>query len=116
GGLMEWMVSFLPRWASLDMELLHVIIRKGAHFSAYFILAIFVIFALKQQVAHFRSYGIAFIICFLFAASDEFHQLFIPGGSGEMKDVLLDSSGSFLGLVGFASVHYWIRHRNNKKI
>ena len=116
GGVMDWIISFIPSTTSIHMDVLHIIIRKGAHFGAYFILAVFVIFALKQQVRNVRSYGIAFIICFLFAASDEFHQLFIPGRSGEIKDVLLDSSGSLLGLVGYGIISYWNRRRFQQRI
>ena len=34
-----------------------------------------------------------------YAASDELHQLFVPGRSGEIKDVLLDSLGVLLGVL-----------------
>ena len=41
--------------------------------------------------------------------TDEFHQLFVPGRSGQVKDVLLDSCGAAVGvlilmLVGVANV------------
>ena len=37
-------------------------------------------------------------IVFLSAAGDEFHQTFIPGRSGNFKDVLLDTAGGFAGI------------------
>ena len=36
--------------------------------------------------------------CVFYAAIDEIHQLFVPGRSGEIKDVLIDSCGSFIGI------------------
>lgn len=35
----------------------------------------------------------------LYAASDEFHQLFVPGRSGQISDVLLDSAGVCFGVL-----------------
>lgn len=69
------------------------LIRKTAHFSEYFIL-----FILAYEC--FKEYGIgnllliSIIFCVGFACLDEFHQLFISGRSGQIKDVLIDSSGS----------------------
>ena len=42
---------------------------------------------------------IAFLGTFLYACSDEFHQLFIPGRSGEFRDVMIDSTGGIIGIV-----------------
>jgi len=38
------------------------------------------------------------IICVLYAISDEIHQLFVLGRSGEVGDVLSDGRGSLLGI------------------
>ena len=45
------------------------------------------------------SYLISFIICVLYASIDEFHQLFVPGRSGQVTDVLIDLIGVVLGLL-----------------
>ena len=44
-------------------------------------------------------YFISFIICFLYASSDEFHQLFVPGRSGQVTDIFIDLIGVVLGLL-----------------
>jgi VanZ family protein len=41
----------------------------------------------------------SFILCFLYACSDEIHQLYVPGRSGNIKDVFVDSIGISLVLV-----------------
>ena len=39
-----------------------------------------------------------FIIGVLYAASDEIHQLFVPGRAGQLRDVLIDSAGILIGM------------------
>ena len=50
----------------------------------------------------FRSGGkkiaIALVVCILFAISDEFHQLFVPGRGAQVKDVLIDTAGAIVGM------------------
>ena len=81
-----------------DTEKVSFIVRKCAHVSEFFILGILVInLVSKYNVKHI--YLISFIICVLYASSDEFHQLFVPGRSGQVTDVLIDLIGVFLGLL-----------------
>lgn len=37
------------------------------------------------------------VFCFLYACSDEIHQLFVPGRSCEWRDILIDCSGALVG-------------------
>lgn len=76
------------------------IARKGAHFTVYMVLG-----ALFCQAYYgFTDKG-GFLIpasvlsAALFAASDELHQLFVPGRSGEIADIALDSGGALLGVL-----------------
>ena len=81
-----------------DTEKVSFIVRKCAHVSEFFILGILVInLVSKYNVKHI--YLISFIICVLYASSDEFHQLFVPGRSGQVTDVLIDLIGVVLGLL-----------------
>jgi len=74
------------------------IIRKCAHVSEFFILGILVInLVSKYNVKHI--YLISFIICVLYSSSDEFHQLFVPGRSGQVADIFIDLIGVVLGLL-----------------
>ena len=47
-----------------------------------------------RKLAHFTEY---LILCILYAFTDEYHQTFINGRTGQILDVLIDSSGSLLG-------------------
>lgn len=74
-------------------------IRKSAHFCSYLILGILVMNALRRSgVEGFRLCAFALGICVLYAISDEVHQLFVSGRSGQATDVLLDSAGAMLGI------------------
>lgn len=81
-----------------DTSKVSFIIRKCAHVSEFFILGILVInLVSKYNVKHI--YLISFIICVLYSSSDEFHQLFVPGRSGQVTDIFIDMIGVVLGLL-----------------
>lgn len=72
-------------------------IRKLAHFSEYFVLFILAATCFKD---FFKSYLTkAWLFVFLFSLSDEFHQLFVPGRSGELKDIFIDVLGGSLACL-----------------
>ncbi len=74
-------------------------IRKLAHFTIYLILGILVYLTAKVlNPSYNRLFLSSLLICIIYACSDEFHQLFIIGRSGELKDVLIDSLGSLIGI------------------
>lgn len=78
-------------------------VRKCAHLSLYLILGILVISLLREyMVINTKLVLLSLLICFLYACSDEIHQLFVPGRSGEVRDVLIDTLGACLG----ASFYY----------
>ena len=74
-------------------------VRKCAHLSLYLILGILVISLLREyMVINTKLVLLSLLICFLYACSDEIHQLFVPGRSGEVRDVLIDTLGECLGV------------------
>ena len=76
------------------------VVRKGAHFSIYLLLGVLCLLAmLTHRVKPGVRIGISLGICLLYAASDELHQLFIDGRSGQVSDVLLDFCGSAAGVL-----------------
>ena len=80
-------------------EKLSVSVRKIAHFSIYALLGlIFALLISQYKIYGTRQFLFALIFCFLYACSDEIHQLFVPGRSGEIKDVLLDTFGGAFGI------------------
>jgi len=83
---------------NLNIEDFNHIIRKCAHFSIYLVLALLVLNALINSNKAIRSKVIlTMIICILYAASDEFHQIFVSGRGPQVKDIFIDSCGALVG-------------------
>ena len=102
--LLRWLV---PDISTGTIDLVQTIIRKGAHFTEYGILALLTLRAInlssqsqveKTGEGYFRSAAIALLIAATYAATDEFHQSFIPSRTPSIYDVLIDSSGAFVTL------------------
>ena len=80
-------------------------VRKTAHLLVYLILGILIMNVLVEfKPINKQTILSALLICFLYACSDEIHQLFINGRSGEVKDVLLDTIGSIIGIIIFSKI------------
>lgn len=77
-----------------------VITRKMAHFMIYFILGILVYFFIKDYCSNnIKLILTSILICFLYATSDEIHQVFSAGRTPKLLDVLIDTSGSILSIM-----------------
>lgn len=73
-------------------------VRKSAHFSIYALLGALVALLLSQYgLKGKRQLLFAVLWVLLYACSDEFHQTFVEGRSGEIRDVLIDTAGGFCG-------------------
>ncbi len=89
-------------------HLINAPMRKVIHASVYFVLAFFImtffdiIFDHKKYIL---SVIITLIICASFAASDEFHQTFVNGRTGQILDVLIDSAGAIVGMMFYSTYH-----------
>ena len=84
-------------------------VRKCAHASEYALLgALVLLTACTYAKMSPETVAAAVIISVLYAASDEFHQRFVPGRSCQFTDVLIDSAGVMVG-VGFIIVCYKIK-------
>lgn len=78
-------------------------IRKCAHATVYFILAIFVLNALDTNSASLRkNILVTVMFCFGYACTDEFHQLFVPGRAGSFVDCLIDTAGATIACGVYA--------------
>ncbi len=86
-------------------------VRKMAHFTEYTILGM-LLFSDFQLAVHFtRAFSAyaAFFTAALYAVSDEIHQLFVSGRSGQVSDVLLDAGGAAFG----AAIGYFLIFKNH---
>lgn len=75
-------------------------VRKAAHASEYALLGILLTGAILDIRKPWKRQLLAcFLIGAAYAASDEFHQLFVPGRSGQIRDVMIDSAGVAAGII-----------------
>ena len=86
--------------------------RKIMHICEYFVLMILLLNLLYSfDIYKIKKYIFSFIICFLYACSDEYHQLFVKRTSS-FSDVLIDAIGIVIAII----VYYFIFNKYNKKI
>lgn len=90
-------------------------IRKLAHATEYAVFAmllcgVWLDARRKRKVSALFAWGTATV----YAATDEFHQLFVPERSGQVKDVLLDSCGAAVGVLILMLVAVLIRFIRKK--
>lgn len=100
-------------------EKINLIIRKNAHAFEYCMLAVFVanfLFLLGMKGKNALIY--IMFICLFYAVTDEFHQMFVLGRSSLVSDVLIDFTGSLIGLGIFYLAYYKIytKHITKGKI
>lgn len=79
------------------VNIIHNPLRECMHGLEYLILAIFTMNLLFQNKIKENKIVISILFCFIYAATDEIHQLFIPGRSFEYFDIAMDMIGSLLG-------------------
>lgn len=96
GGIVAWIVEVIFPADFPYVEQMETIVRKGAHFTEYFILGIFASLTVRETKST-RPVLTAWIIGTLVACCDETIQLFSDGRAGQVTDVMLDSSGVLCG-------------------
>lgn len=90
------------------------IIRKLAHFSIYACMGLcWTNFLRTLNLSLRHCFWISILMCFLFAAGDEWHQTFVPGRSGELFDVCLDTFGAILATSCTLWLHTHFFKTNN---
>ena len=81
-------------------------IRKAAHMAEYAILGALLCALLISWPFDLRkALYAAILIGIFYAATDEFHQLFVPGRAGMLSDVGIDSVGVVIGSLLSRGMH-----------
>jgi len=110
-GIFEPFLRWLfPQMPQAQIETIHHLIRKCGHLTEYAILALLLWRALHQSKNNLPQWswpkvGGTLLIVFLYAASDEFHQRFVPTRTPLVSDVFIDTVGGAIGLFAL-----WIFH------
>ncbi|HTB85884.1 MAG TPA: VanZ family protein [Candidatus Sulfotelmatobacter sp.] len=101
--LIHWLFPALPQ---AQVEEIHHLFRKTCHFFEYALLGLLLWRAVrnspKTPATRWRwdEAGLALACVFLYAASDEFHQVFVPTRTALVSDVMIDTCGGATGLAG----------------
>jgi VanZ family protein len=90
------------------IEFLHVALRKSAHVFEYFVFGWLLFRAIRGNRPGWtlRWAASALVVAAGFAASDEFHQLFVPRRGASVWDALLDTVAAAAAIF---CVYLWAR-------
>lgn len=91
-------------------------IRKVAHMAEFGIMSVLLYIWVGQwEMSFLRRAGTAAGATAVYAATDEIHQLFVPGRAGRFSDVCIDSAGAVAGVVVFALLVQIVKHVRAKR-
>lgn len=122
--LVQLISPFLPASTSEALlyeraEMIHFFVRKAAHMSEYFLLALSLQLPLaawfSQRFTRKARILAGFLLTVAFAALDEFHQTFVPGRSGNFTDVCIDSTGAALASLLLLLI-FMVHQKKRKKL
>src|SRR5438105_5388178 len=104
GSALAWLLrTFHIPLTGHNFNLVHALVRKSAHFTAYGLLSALFFRAWRGEVSDKRWRwtwaALALLVCLATASSDELHQHFTPGRTGAASDVLLDMLGAAFAQV-----------------
>ena len=88
--------------------LMNTPMRKVMHASVYLVLAFFIMILLNIITEHkyyWLTILIALVLCVVFAITDEYHQTYVAGRTGQTMDVIIDSIGAIVGLIFYTTYH-----------
>lgn len=94
------------------------VIRKIAHFSIYTVVGMLLMSLMSTyNLGNKKRTIISLVLGIIYASLDEFHQLFTPGRSAQITDVIIDSMGVMLGilLVMLVIKIYKILHKTEQR-
>ena len=84
-------------------NLLTFLTRKAAHIFMYFVLGVLLYSIVRTyDIAIRRAVIICIVIACSYAITDETHQTFVGGRSGEVRDVVIDTTASAAGIGVYA--------------
>ncbi|MGH9504576.1 MAG: VanZ family protein [Terriglobales bacterium] len=109
------LLHFLFGLEAAHFPVWHFLIRKSGHFLGYFTLSWLLFrawrdtFPLPGRAWSIRWARISFFMAALAACLDEWHQTYLPGRTGNLHDVMLDSTAA---LVAQVVIFLFLRNRS----
>jgi VanZ family protein len=107
------LVRLFPAAAPHTIDQIHAVIRKSAHFTEYAVFGWLIARALRDARGWQLHHALlAVALAGAYAVSDEVHQIFVPGRTAAVGDVLIDVLGAATAQVLIAVV--WFRRRASR--
>jgi VanZ family protein len=115
--ILHWL---FPVMSQPHIEDIHLFIRKCAHLTEYAILALLLWRALhvsknKLPAWSWPKVGGTLLLVFLYAATDEFHQSFVPTRTARVSDVFIDTAGGAIGLLVLWFIYHFRKRPQEKE-
>lgn len=105
-----------PYASGFTEDIITTLVRKSAHIFMYFILGILTFNVLHgYSLSQKRVVVYSVLFALLYAITDEIHQMFVTGRSGEMRDVLIDTIGASFGIALYWTILRFINKRKLAK-
>ncbi|TCS83213.1 VanZ family protein [Tepidibacillus fermentans] len=82
------------------------------HLVAYFILAMTFIYALIGKFPLIKSMVVAVVLSVIYGLTDEWHQMYVPGRTPDIHDLVNDFIGAIVGVIVF---YFWVRKKESKE-
>jgi VanZ family protein len=113
GPVVLWL---FPNTSEEAMTVIHLIVRKIAHFTEYGILGFLAVRAFRTSPGAYLSrhwFVISFLLVVVYALLDEYHQSFVPSRTSSIYDSFIDMTG---GLTVILLLRLWYRERQPSSI
>ena len=108
--LRPFLVRLFPAATPHTIDAIHAAIRKAAHFTEYAVFGWLIARALRDARGWQLHHALlAVALAGAYAVSDEVHQIFVPGRTAAVGDVLIDVLGAATAQVLIAVV--WFQRR-----
>jgi VanZ family protein len=102
-----------PSISEAQLHLIHLFIRKSAHFTEYFIFYLVLFRGIRSTHSGWRWTWAwtAWFIAAAYSALDEIHQSFVASRTASPWDSLLDSTGALVAFLAVFLFYRLLRHR-----
>ena len=118
GGITQAILNFFNILEGKTLEqqsAIETVVRKLAHFSIYALGGILILLHVNlYKIKTNKKVIISWLIGTAYAITDEIHQLFISGRSGEIRDVCIDSLGVITGIIIFLIILICMERRSSR--
>jgi VanZ family protein len=101
-GVLIFAFSAQPTLPGPDIYSVDFLFKKMAHITVYAVLYLLLYFGVARTTPatnHSRKVWLPLLICFVYAATDEFHQSLVPNRTPTLRDIGYDLLGASIAFL-----------------